>query len=96
MAEVRFRMWVVVGGKKVGNPDRLHSRLILTATSNSDAALPNVPSDPPHRYGFGKGTDSHTRTRTLLTRDPYPHGFPYPCRSLAGGDIGNEKEEYVT
>ena len=62
---------MVVGVKKVGNLDWLHSCLILTATSNSDAALLNVPSDLPHGYGFGKGTISYTSTHTLLTHGLY-------------------------
>ena len=37
---------------------------ITKGTSNSNAALPNVPSNLPHRYGFGWGTDSCTCTCT--------------------------------
>ena len=64
----------VGGGGREGHWDRLPRNLVRTATSNSDAALPNIPSYPPHGYGFGEGTDSHTRTRTPA----YP--WPVPAR----------------
>ena len=78
------RMWVVVRGKKVGNLDWLHRSLILAPTSNSDAALPNVPSDPPHGYGFGKGTDSHTHTRTPAYPSPVPARVSIPVSFTNG------------
>jgi len=48
------------------------------ATSNSDAALPNVPSHPPQGYGFGGGTQSHTRTRTPAYPGPIPAWVSIP------------------
>jgi hypothetical protein len=58
---------------------------LLTLVSNSDAALPIVPSYPPRGCGFGWGTDFRTRTRTLAYPLPVPAGFytrvnHYPCQ----------------
>jgi len=50
----------------------------LTLVSNSDAALPIVPSYPPRRCGFGWGTDFHTHTRTLAYPLPVPAQVSIP------------------
>ena len=72
---------VVVGERQVGSELVNVERWTIAqrfATSNSDAALPNVPSHPPQGYGFGWGTRSHTHTRTPAYPGPIPARVSIP------------------
>ena len=53
------------------------------ATSNSDAALPNIPHTHLKGTGLVRVHDLVPVPIPPLTRVPYLHGFPYPCRSLS-------------